>query len=98
MSYKPCQIPVKINVVILIEVHQVTRNVHHKKYINKSDNFREPNNSGNITSLDNFALRLASDLRINKETIIKMQMSVSVALLKELMTFSINDRDTELEG
>lgn len=53
--------------------------------------------SGNITSLDNFALRLASDLRINKETIIKMQMSVSVALLKELMTFSINDRDTELD-
>lgn len=53
--------------------------------------------SGNITSLDNFALRLASDLRINKETIIKMQMSVSVALLKELMTFSINDRDTDLD-
>lgn len=53
--------------------------------------------SGNITSLDNFALRLASDSRINKETIIKMQMSVSVALLKELMTFSINDRDTELD-
>lgn len=50
--------------------------------------------SGNITSLDNFALRLASDLRI---TIIKMQMSVSVALLKELMTFSINDRDTDLD-